>query len=1000
MSNSSGQHFSAPGDPSAQQRLLRTLLDHLPVLVYILDADQRILLANRAMEEAFGVAPGGLTGLRRHDFMTPEEAAERYASDQVVLREGRASSFLDSLTLPGGRKRIFLATKAPWRDEQGRIVGIVGMSADITRRQVAEERLRTSEEAHRLLFENSPQPMWIYGLESLRFLAVNEAAVREYGYTREEFLSMTLEDIRPGEDVPRLRANVAATTNDLNFSGECRHRTKAGAIKHVEIRSHRLEWDGHDARLVIAFDVTERKQATEELDRFFTLSHDLLCISSVDGKLLRLNPQWARTFGYSLEEMTGRHFAGFVHPDDLEPSLTAAAHMASSGELVDFVNRFRCRDGSYRTLEWRSHRGGDVVYSVARDVTEKRAAEERLRDLSRAIEQSPASVVITDTEGCIQYVNPKFEQLTGYSFSEVRGRNPRILKSGSTSEQEYRELWNTILAGETWKGEFENRRKDGSRYLERATISPVRDEAGVIRHFVAVKEDITERRALEMKLFQAQKLEAIGLLAGGVAHDFNNLLTIINGYSELLSAHPALPEELRKQVRTIFEAGEQAAGLTRRLLALGRQRAGPPEVVDLNQIADDLRDFYRRVLPENIELRVVTQPQPALVIADPAGLQQVVMNLVVNARDAMPAGGRLEIRIARAALGEQPGQWVMLEVADTGMGISEEVRARLFDPFFTTKPPGQGTGLGLATVYGIVKQAGGQIQVDSTPGEGAVFSVYLPDADTAAVPETRAIEEVRSVNSGGTVLLVEDYDDVRQFASLALKDLGYHVLEARTGEEGVELARRWRGRLDLLLTDVLLPGISGPEAAVIIRPLHPDVAVVYMSGYVSGGFEQQAFTMPGAGFLAKPFTFDALAKSVHEAIQLRSARARILVADDDRSIRELLAGILAGEGFEVETAGDGTEALTKLAASEFDLFITDTVMPRKDAIEALMSRRGQLQRLKVIAMSGAFSSEFVRTAELMGARATLLKPVSKAQLLQAVREVLRSGPRPSAGYSA
>ncbi|MBA4182294.1 MAG: hypothetical protein C0506_17060, partial [Anaerolinea sp.] len=400
------------------------------------------------------------------------------------------------------------------------------------------------------------------------------------------------EDIRPSEDLERLRADLAATSQELNFAGEWRHRTKDGALKDVEIRSHRLEWDGREARLAVAFDVTERRQATEELDRFFTLSHDLLCIATKDGKLLRLNPQWARTFGYSLEEMAGRNLAEFLHPDDQALS-PAAARELGAGELVDFVNRVRCRDGSYRTLEWRSHRSGDVIYSVARDVTEKRAAEERLRDLSRAIEQSPASVVITDTQGCIQYVNPKFEQLTGYSFSEVRGRNPRILKSGATSGQEYGELWSTILAGEIWEGEFENRRKDGSMYLERATISPVRDEAGVIRHFVAVKEDITERRALELKLVQAQKLEAIGLLAGGVAHDFNNLLTVINGYSELLSANPALPEELRKQVRTIFEAGEQAAGLTRRLLALGRQQAGPPAVVDLNQVADDLRDFYR-----------------------------------------------------------------------------------------------------------------------------------------------------------------------------------------------------------------------------------------------------------------------------------------------------------------------------------------------------------------------------------------------------------------------
>jgi CheY-like chemotaxis protein len=332
--------------------------------------------------------------------------------------------------------------------------------------------------------------------------------------------------------------------------------------------------------------------------------------------------------------------------------------------------------------------------------------------------------------------------------------------------------------------------------------------------------------------------------------------------------------------------------------------------------------------------------------------------------------------------------------------MNEDVRARLFDPFFTTKPQGKGTGLGLATAYGIVKQSGGVIKVRSAPGEGSTFSVYLPSADPAPVPETRPEEAERAAAEGETVLLVEDYDDVRQYTSLALKDLGYRVIEARSGEEAVEIARRWRERLDLLLTDVMLPGVSGPEVAEIVRPLYPGMAVVYMSGYVAGEFELQSYSSAGAGFIAKPFTAEALAMRVREALRRRGGHARILVADDEASIRELLAGMLAGEGYDVETASDGAEALAKLTATRFNLFIADLDIARWEELAAFVERRQQWEHVHLIAISGAFSGGFLRAAQRMGARATLLKPVTKVQLLNAVREALRGASLPAADHSA
>lgn len=726
------------------------------------------------------------------------------------------------------------------------------------------------ETNHSVLFDQNPQAMWVYDLATLRFLAVNEAAVRCYGYSRDEFLALTIADIRPLDDVPRLMADVASTSAGLNFAGEWRHRTKSGEILDVEIRSHVLSWEGRAARLVVAFDISVRKRATQDLDHFFNLSQDLLCIASREGKFLRLNPEWERTFGYPLEKIVGRSFSDFSHPDDIAAALAAAESLDETGGLSNFTNRFRCQDGSYRTLEWYARSLDGVIYSVARDVTERLKAEARLRDLSRAIEQSPASVVITDIEGSIEYVNPKFEALTGYSAEEVLGKNSRILQAGRTSREEYAQLWRTILAGETWEGEFENKKKDGTLYQEHASISPIRDEQGRIRHFVAVKEDITERRRLEAQLIQSQKLEAIGLLAGGIAHDFNNLLTVINGYSEIALANPAIPQAVRKELEMILHAGQQAAGMTRQLLVFGRRQPGTPSLTDVNPIVADLADFYSRVLPANIQLEIVPSPRPALVVADPPLLQQVVMNLVLNARDAMPRGRlRVQVELVRPSpaepleSGASSGRFVRLEVSDTGVGMTPDVLNNVFTPFFSTKPPGQGTGLGLSTVFGIVKQANGSIHVTSTPGAGATFRIYLPDVggSLAQTPPSRPEQEPQG--NGQTILLVEDMPDVRRFSTDVLRNLGYVVLVATNGEEALAIARRHHGVIDLVLTDCVMPGLSGPETADRLRREFPAMAVLFASGHVASLRE----TSPGAQFLTKPFTVSALAQAVHQALQ-------------------------------------------------------------------------------------------------------------------------------------
>jgi PAS domain S-box-containing protein len=364
--------------------------------------------------------------------------------------------------------------------------------------------------------------------------------------------------------------------------------------------------------------------------------------------------------------------------------------------------------------------------------------EAHLERLATAVEQAAESIVITDSSGTIQYVNPAFERTTGYSRSEAIGKNPRILKSAIQDDSFYREMWNTISGGEVWTGRFINKRKDETLFEEEATISPVRDGTGRIVSFVGVKRDVTKEVALEKQLLHSQKMEAVGRLAGGVAHDFNNLLTAIIGYGQLVERRLDADNPLRSEVKEIMDAGHRAAALTSQLLAFSRRQTLVPRNINLNEIIDNLMRMLRRIIGEDVELSFQASPNLSPVFADPGQIEQVIMNLAVNARDAMAHGGRLIIETSNALLDDaycrkhlwaRPGRYVQISVSDTGMGMDAETQRRIFEPFFTTKDIGRGTGLGLAVVYGIVKQHDGFIHVYSEPGQGTTFRLYLSAQD-------------------------------------------------------------------------------------------------------------------------------------------------------------------------------------------------------------------------------------------------------------------------------
>jgi two-component system, cell cycle sensor histidine kinase and response regulator CckA len=624
------------------ERRFRQLAENINEVFWIVDPDERAMLyVSPAYEEIWGRTCESLYA--RHDsYLEAVHPDDRQKILAATWRQRRGEQTDEEYRVvrPDGSARWIHDRAFPIKDEGGRVVRIVGVAEDITERKHAEEEVRRSEQRYRLLFDSNPQPMWVFDLETLRFLEINEAAVHHYGYSREEFLSMTIKDIRPPEDIPALVQTLAAPVAGLEKAGAWKHRKKDGSIIAVEIASHQLTFAGRSAELVLVNDITERKQ-------------------------------------------------------------------------------------------------------------------------------------------------------------------------------------------------------------------------------------------LEEQLRQSQKMEAVGQLAGGIAHDFNNLLTVINGYSDLTLKRLPAEDPLRLNLEEIRKAGERAASLTRQLLAFSRKQVLQPKVLDLNVVVRETEKLLRRLIGEDIELRAALEPRLGSVKADPGQIEQVLMNLAVNARDAMPRGGKLTIGTENAYLDEgyvahhiavAPGRYVMLSVSDTGTGMDEQTQARIFEPFFTTKEAGKGTGLGLSTVYGIVKQSGGHLWVYSEVGRGTTFKVYLPRVDEGAREYGQAPGPVEGLQGTETILLAEDDELVRNMTRIILSDYGYRVLAASNGEAAISICERAEGPIHLLLTDVVMPGMSGRELADRIALLRPGVKVLFMSGYTEDAIVHHGVLDEGVNFLQKPFTPDDLARRVKEVL--------------------------------------------------------------------------------------------------------------------------------------
>jgi two-component system, cell cycle sensor histidine kinase and response regulator CckA len=631
-----------------------------------------------------------------------------------------------------------------------------------------------------------------------------------------------------------------------------------------------------------------RRQLVEREELFHLISEnaaDLIAVVDMEGKRIYNSHSYQKTLGYSAEELQASSAFEQIHPDDRErvKKATESARKSGIGTILEY--RLRHKNGSWLVLESTSSvikndKGEpEKLVIVNRDITERKRAEEALlrseAGFRSVVEDAPYGIYRASTSGRFLQVNPALQIMLGYeSAGELLERD---LSQDIFRHQGEHERFTELLgrSAEVKDVEMEWKRRDGTPMTVRCSARAIKDGSGAPAYFEVFAEDVTEKRVLERQLRMAQKMEAIGRLSGGIAHDFNNLLGVIIGYSGVLKKALNGNTALLEHAVEIEKAGRRAASLTKQLLAFSRQQVLTPAILNLNTLALDMEKMLPRLLGEDIEVSLELDPDLGNVKADQSQIEQIIMNLAVNARDAMPTGGKLKIETKNVELdtaytrthpGSKVGSYVMLAVTDTGTGMNAETLAHIFEPFFTTKERGKGTGLGLATVYGVVKQSKGYIWVDSAPGKGSSFQIYLARDAGPAATEQREVKAKEKVQGSELILLVEDAEPLRKLAQTFLESGGFRVLSAESGEAAMEIAVKHGGLLDLLLTDVVMPGMNGRVLAEQLARRQPNLKVLYISGYTDAFIAGHGVLEEGIHLLHKPFTEEVLLQKVREVI--------------------------------------------------------------------------------------------------------------------------------------
>ena len=913
--------------PIEHAAYLQALTENNPLGIVVLDLQHRVLMCNPAFEALFGYHQSEILGAELDSLLAPGDsraeavALTRRSTAGNVVREKarrlRSDGSLVDVQILGVPISV-----------DGKLLGSFGMYEDISERMRAEKAQREAEERFRSLFENATEGIFQTTTDG-RYLSVNPALARMCGFNSPSEMIASVEDL--GQEI-YADPNARAVFKQLI--------EKYGSVKDFEYEVRRRDgakiWISENAHVVrnpdgeiLSYegtieDITARKRAELERQVTFEIIHAVNLTDNLDDLLHLIHIALKKVlyaencFIALYEPSTGMfHFPFFVDQFDEAPppqrvGKSCTAHVYRTGQAMLIPQRtfdLLAEEGKVelvgtpspswlgvplrtpaatigvlvvqhyedenayteRDQEFLASAGGQIALAIERKRSEEkvRESEARLRVL---VEQLPAVLWTVDRE-------LKFTSALGAGFARLKIKPEQILGTSlldyfETNDQTFLPIaaHRRAVAGEPMT--FHVEWKSGSYACH---VEPLKDSDGQVSGAICMSLDITDRKQLEEQLRQAQKMEAVGRLAGGIAHDFNNLLMVIQGYGDLLAERLPAGDPLRRNAEQIQMASQKASSLTRQLLAFSRKQMLAPKILNVQSVVADMEKILRRLIGEDIQLETSSAQDLGLIKADRSQIEQVILNLAVNARDAMPQGGRLTIETANVELDASyshppavlsPGKYVMLAVTDNGCGMDAETQAHVFEPFFTTKEKGKGTGLGLATVYGVVKQSGGYVWVYSEPGRGTSFKIYLPRVEESAAPASRDGNRMAGTLERGseTILLVEDEKGVRELAREYLTSSGYTVIEAENGHTALELAAMHVGPIHLLLTDVVMPGISGKELAERVGQVRPGIKIIYMSGYTDQAVVHHGILENDAVLLQKPFTLLTLAGKLREIL--------------------------------------------------------------------------------------------------------------------------------------
>jgi len=835
----------------------------------------------------FGLEPQEreVNGRFLFDRIHPSDRASVKKAVKDAVENVRPYNETYRLVRPDGSIRWVHALGEVTRTQDGKPVRIFGTILDITERKYAEETLRESEVLQRTLLANLPAGVVIIDRATRKIENVNNAGAAMFGARVEvivgnrchSFLCPASEGACPVCD---LGQQVDKSEREIICADGSRRRV----LKSVNL----VRIQGQEKLLECFADITDLKQAEEELRKqevrfrkIFEESPIGMVMAGADYHFIRANRAFCRMTQYTEKEMNSLTFSDITHPDHVEQDIAGVRDLVNGKiPLYRTEKRYIRKDGETVwgacTVALVNDKGGEFLYflTMIEDITERRRAEDEQAKLWSAVERAGEGVfMVTPDDNRFTYVNSAFCKAYGFTHEELVGKSTAILRSDRHPQSFHDAIWSELKKGKTWSGRQTRKRKDGTPIEVETTIAPVRDASGTIIHYVGVERDITEQLRTESQLRQAQKMEAIGTLAGGVAHDFNNILAVIMGLGNLMQMDIDPNDRNKPYIDQIVLSSEKAADLTQSLLAFSRKQRITLEPHNVGDVVTSMTKLLKRLLPEDIELKLDLADKDAVALLDVSQMDQVLMNLSTNARDAMPKGGTLTIRTEKTKLDRKfrkthgfgkPGEYVHLSVSDTGMGMDEKTTARIFDPFFTTKEVGKGTGLGLASVYGIVRQHNGYITVTSALLKGTTFDIYLPLVEAPVETEPAAGADV----TGGseTILVLEDDRAVRNMIVRILTSQGYATLEASNGDDAIRVYNEHKDTVRLILLDVVMPGKNGREVFDEIARIEPGVKAIFMSGYAGDIVVEKGVQKDRVDFLQKPVSVPKLLGKVREVL--------------------------------------------------------------------------------------------------------------------------------------